>query len=100
MNFVKSDSPEPFPLRPVSFKSYLPSIKIYLSLTTGRDVFRALHMSLTFAHFILLFYFSQESDKLKDDDLYKFLADLKRPSSVLKRLKCIPGNFLLHIINN
>ena len=36
--------------------------------------------------------FDQESDKLKDDDLYKFLADLKRPSSVLKRLKCIPGN--------
>ena len=34
----------------------------------------------------------QESDKLKDEDLYKFLADLKRPSSVLKRLKCIPGN--------
>ena len=47
---------------------------------------------LTFAHFVLLFYFAQESDKLKDDDLYKFLADLKRPSSVLKRLKCIPGN--------
>ena len=55
---------------------------------------------LTFAHFVLLFYFAQESDKLKDDDLYKFLADLKRPSSVLKRLKCIPGNFSLHIINN
>lgn len=29
---------------------------------------------------------------MKDEDLYKFLADLKRPSSVLKRLKCIPGN--------
>lgn len=37
--------------------------------------------------------FAQESDKLKDEDLYKFLADLKRPSSVLKRLKCIPGNY-------
>ncbi|XP_015776632.1 PREDICTED: dedicator of cytokinesis protein 7-like [Acropora digitifera] len=35
-------------------------------------------------------FFKQETDKLKDDDLYKFLADLKRPSSVLKRLKCIP----------
>lgn len=33
----------------------------------------------------------QESDKLRDDDLYKFLADLKRPGSVLKRLKSIPG---------
>ena len=41
---------------------------------------------------ILCFDLGQESDKLKDDDLYKFLADLKRPSSVLKRLKCIPGN--------
>ena len=28
---------------------------------------------------------------MSDDDLYKFLADLKRPTSVLKRLKCIPG---------
>jgi hypothetical protein len=33
----------------------------------------------------------QEGDKLSDEDLYKFLADLKRPSSVLKRVKCIPG---------
>ncbi|XP_073227641.1 dedicator of cytokinesis protein 7-like isoform X3 [Porites lutea] len=42
-------------------------------------------------------FFKQESDKLKDDDLYKFLADLKRPSSVLKRLKCIPGTLKLDI---
>lgn len=33
----------------------------------------------------------QETDKLSDDDLYKFLADLKRPSSTVKKLKCIPG---------
>ena len=33
----------------------------------------------------------QESDKLKDDDLFKFLADLRRPTSLLKKLKCIPG---------
>ena len=63
----------------------------------GENLISAQPRSLTFAHFVLLFYFAQESDKLKDDDLYKFLADLKRPSSVLKRLKCIPGNFLLHI---
>ena len=37
-------------------------------------------------------FFPKESDKLKDEDLFKFLADLRRPSSVLKRLKCIPGN--------
>lgn len=34
----------------------------------------------------------QEGVKLSDEDLYKFLVDLKRPSSVLKRVKCIPGN--------
>ncbi len=39
----------------------------------------------------------QEADKLSDEDLYKFLADLKRPSSVLKRLKCIPGTLRLDI---
>lgn len=35
--------------------------------------------------------FTQESDRLKDDDLFKFLADLRRPTSLLKKLKCIPG---------
>ena len=39
----------------------------------------------------------QESDRLSDDDLYKFLADLKRSSSILKKLKCIPGNLKLDI---
>ncbi|XP_028405418.1 dedicator of cytokinesis protein 7-like [Dendronephthya gigantea] len=42
-------------------------------------------------------FFKQESDKLKDDDLFKFLADLRRPSSLLKRLKCIPGVLKLDI---
>ncbi|XP_038048648.1 dedicator of cytokinesis protein 7-like isoform X3 [Patiria miniata] len=42
-------------------------------------------------------FFKQEGDKLSDDDLYKFLADLKRPTSVLKRLKCIPGSLKLDI---
>ncbi|ESP02458.1 hypothetical protein LOTGIDRAFT_199704 [Lottia gigantea] len=42
-------------------------------------------------------FFKQESDKLSDDDLYKFLADLKRPSSVLKRVKCIPATLKLDI---
>ncbi|XP_052826042.1 dedicator of cytokinesis protein 7 isoform X2 [Octopus bimaculoides] len=36
-------------------------------------------------------FFRQEGDKLSDDDLYKFLVDMKRPSSVLKRLKSISG---------
>ncbi|XP_061192678.1 dedicator of cytokinesis protein 7-like isoform X2 [Saccostrea echinata] len=42
-------------------------------------------------------FFKQEGDKLSDEDLYKFLADLKRPSSVLKRVKCIPGTLKLDI---
>ncbi|KAK6180566.1 hypothetical protein SNE40_012697 [Patella caerulea] len=42
-------------------------------------------------------FFKQESDKLSDDDLYKFLVDLKRPSSVLKRVKCIPAVLKLDI---
>ncbi|XP_069126839.1 dedicator of cytokinesis protein 7-like isoform X2 [Argopecten irradians] len=42
-------------------------------------------------------FFKQEADKLSDEDLYKFLADLKRPSSILKRVKCIPGSLKLDI---
>ncbi|XP_033636293.1 dedicator of cytokinesis protein 7-like isoform X4 [Asterias rubens] len=42
-------------------------------------------------------FFKQEGERLSDDDLYKFLADLKRPTSVLKRLKCIPGSLKLDI---
>ncbi|XP_068201997.1 dedicator of cytokinesis protein 7 isoform X2 [Palaemon carinicauda] len=41
-------------------------------------------------------FFKQEGDKLKDDDLYKFLADLKRPSNQLKK-KCLPGLLKLDI---
>ena len=42
-------------------------------------------------------FFKQEGDKLRDEDLYKFLQDLKRPSPVLKRLKCIRGTLKLDI---
>ncbi|XP_064604400.1 dedicator of cytokinesis protein 7-like isoform X2 [Liolophura sinensis] len=42
-------------------------------------------------------FFKQEGDRLSDEDLYKFLADLRRPSSILKRLKCIPGTLKLDI---
>lgn len=40
--------------------------------------------------------FLQEGDKLRDEDLYKFLADLKRPSNQLKK-KCLPGLLKLDI---
>ncbi len=39
----------------------------------------------------------QEAEKLKDEDLYKFLLDLKRPSTALKKLKCIRGELKLDI---
>nr|CAD7573108.1 unnamed protein product [Timema californicum] len=42
-------------------------------------------------------FFKQESDRLRDEDLYKFLQDLKRPCSVMKKLKCIPGTLKLDI---
>ncbi|XP_077186092.1 dedicator of cytokinesis protein 6 isoform X3 [Paroedura picta] len=34
-------------------------------------------------------FFKQEADRLSDEDLYKFLADMRRPSSVLRRLRPI-----------
>ncbi|KAK7862685.1 hypothetical protein R5R35_000927 [Gryllus longicercus] len=42
-------------------------------------------------------FFKQESDRLRDEDLYKFLQDLKRPCSIMKKLKCIPGTLKLDI---
>uniref|UniRef100_A0A672J8Z7 Dedicator of cytokinesis 7 n=1 Tax=Salarias fasciatus TaxID=181472 RepID=A0A672J8Z7_SALFA len=36
-------------------------------------------------------FFKQEGDRLSDEDLYKFLADMRRPSSVLRRLRPITG---------
>ncbi|XP_058798618.1 dedicator of cytokinesis protein 7 [Phymastichus coffea] len=36
-------------------------------------------------------FFKQESERLRDEDLYKLLVELRRPGSNLKRLKCIPG---------
>lgn len=36
----------------------------------------------------------QEGDRLSDEDLYKFLADMRRPSSVLRRLRPITGTQL------
>lgn len=36
-------------------------------------------------------FFKQESEKLSDEDLFKLLADLRRPNSLLRKLKCIHG---------
>lgn len=35
--------------------------------------------------------FMKEGDRLSDEDLYKFLADMRRPSSVLRRLRPVTG---------
>ena len=41
----------------------------------------------------------QEGDKLSDEDLYKYLIDIKRPANVLKKLKCIPGKLIFRFCN-
>jgi hypothetical protein len=42
-------------------------------------------------------FFKQEGDRLRDDDLFKYLHELKRSSNALKRLKCIPGTLKLEV---
>lgn len=59
-------------------------------LAVSLDSFRPI--TLTMSSF-----FKQESDKLKDDDLYKSLQELKKPTLVLKKLKCIPATLKLEI---
>ncbi|XP_056642383.1 dedicator of cytokinesis protein 7 [Diorhabda sublineata] len=59
-------------------------------LANSIDSFRPI--TLTMSSF-----FKQESDKLKDEDLYKSLQELKRPTLVLKKLKCIPATLKLEI---
>ncbi|XP_066258807.1 dedicator of cytokinesis protein 7 [Euwallacea similis] len=59
-------------------------------LASNLDNFRPI--TLTMSSF-----FKQEGDKLRDEDLYKYLQDLKRPTLVLKKLKCIPATFKLEI---
>uniref|UniRef100_A0A803VAX1 Dedicator of cytokinesis 7 n=1 Tax=Ficedula albicollis TaxID=59894 RepID=A0A803VAX1_FICAL len=39
----------------------------------------------------------QEGDRLSDEDLYKFLADMRRPSSVLRRLRPITAQLKIDI---
>lgn len=42
----------------------------------------------------------QEGDRLSDEDLYKFLADMKRPSSVLRRLRPITGIVFISLLKS
>uniref|UniRef100_A0A8C3PM81 Dedicator of cytokinesis 8 n=1 Tax=Calidris pygmaea TaxID=425635 RepID=A0A8C3PM81_9CHAR len=42
-------------------------------------------------------FFKQEGDRLSDEDLFKFLADFKRSSSLQRRVKTLPGTLKLEI---
>ncbi len=42
-------------------------------------------------------FFKQEPDKMGEEDLFKYLSDLRRPSTVMKRLKNVPGCMRLQI---
>lgn len=42
-------------------------------------------------------FFKQESDKMKDEDLYKFLPELKRLGGSMKKYKTLPGSIKLEI---
>lgn len=48
----------------------------------------------------LLFVFMKEGDRLSDEDLYKYLADMRRPSSVLRRLRPVTGERWLRNITS
>ncbi|CRL07174.1 CLUMA_CG020162, isoform A [Clunio marinus] len=42
-------------------------------------------------------FFKQESEKMKDEDLFKFLPELKRPNGIMKKYKCIPGSIKVEV---
>ncbi|KAK2725089.1 hypothetical protein QYM36_001518 [Artemia franciscana] len=39
----------------------------------------------------------QEPEKMKDEDLFKYLPELKKSNGACKRLKCIPGQLKLDV---
>ena len=45
----------------------------------------------THRFFVFFLHMKQEGDRLSDEDLFKFLADMRRPSSILRRLRPITG---------
>ncbi|KAM9746054.1 dedicator of cytokinesis protein 7 isoform 1-T1 [Menidia menidia] len=42
-------------------------------------------------------FFKQEGDRLTDEDLYKFLADMHRPSTILRRLRPVTAQLKIDI---
>ncbi|KAK5645751.1 hypothetical protein RI129_004215 [Pyrocoelia pectoralis] len=59
-------------------------------LAASLDSFRPI--TLTVSSF-----FKQESERFRDEDLYKCLLELKRPNLIMKKLKCIPATLKLDI---
>ncbi|KAI0241313.1 Dedicator of cytokinesis protein 7 [Lamellibrachia satsuma] len=59
---------------------------------TNLDNFRPITLSMSS-------FYKQETDRLSDDDLYKFLTDLKKPSAgvLRKQQKMLPGSLKLDI---
>uniref|UniRef100_A0A8C4LHS0 Dedicator of cytokinesis 7 n=1 Tax=Equus asinus asinus TaxID=83772 RepID=A0A8C4LHS0_EQUAS len=52
---------------------------------------------MLFKSIIFAYGTEQEGDRLSDEDLYKFLADMRRPSSVLRRLRPITAQLKIDI---
>ncbi|XP_053318481.1 dedicator of cytokinesis protein 6 isoform X2 [Spea bombifrons] len=42
-------------------------------------------------------FFKQEGDRLSDEDLYKFLADMRRPSTALRRLRPVTAHLKIDV---
>ncbi|KAG7311828.1 hypothetical protein JYU34_002911 [Plutella xylostella] len=61
------------------------------SISTSMSTFKRSTISLTSL-------FKQETDKLRDEDLYKYLAEIKRPSAAPRKLKCIPGTLKIEVM--
>lgn len=59
-------------------------------LANSLDTFRPI--TLTVSSF-----FKQDNERFRDEDLYKCLMDLKKPSLIMKKLKCIPATLKLDI---
>lgn len=43
------------------------------------------------------FFLRHENDKIKDEDLYKCLPELKRPANLTKKFKSVPGQIVIEI---
>ncbi|XP_018097532.1 dedicator of cytokinesis protein 6 isoform X3 [Xenopus laevis] len=58
--------------------------------TCGLNTFRPATLTVTN-------FFKQEGDRLSDEDLYKFLADMRRPSTALRRLRPVTAQLKIDV---